>query len=169
MTSIILGIILLALIEAMFKKVDIFSEFVEGVKEGMKLVMTLFPTMMAFMVWVTCARTCGIVEIIENLARPLFHVLHVPVDILVMMVLRPFSANGSMSVLANIFTKYGVDHPYSMLASIVQTGSDTTFYVVTLYFGSIKLNSTRYALKLGLWLDFLACLLALLFYNLFLI
>lgn len=169
MASVILGVIFLALLEAIFKKVDIFEEFVKGVKEGMKLILTLFPTMMAFMVWVTCAQTCGIVGIIESILSPVFAFLHIPVDLLVMMIMRPFSANGSMSVLANVFNKYGVDHPYGILASIIQTGSDTTFYVVTLYFGSIKITNNRYALQLGLWLDFIACLLALLFYNLFLI
>ena len=63
--------------------------------------------------------------------------------------------------------KYGVDHPYSILGSIVQTGSDTTFYVVTLYFGSIKLQNNRYALKLGLWLDAIACLLAIIAFLIF--
>lgn len=169
MDRVILGIIFIALIEAAFKKIDIFEEFISGVKEGMKLVLTLFPIMMAFMVWVTCAQTCGIVGIIETICKPIFTILKIPVDVLMMMIIRPFSSNGSMSILANVFTSYGVDHPYSILASIIQTGSDTTFYVVALYFGSIKITNNRYALKLGLWLDFLACLLALLFYHLFLI
>ena len=51
-----------------------------------------------------------------------------------MMIVRPFSSNGSLTVLNNVFLKFGVDHPYSILGSIIQTGSDTTFYVVTLYF-----------------------------------
>ena len=123
MDSIILIIILIALIESAFKKVDIFNEFIEGVKEGSKLLMTLFPTMMA--------------------------------------------SNGSLTVLNNVFLKFGVDHPYSILGSIIQTGSDTTFYVVTLYFGSIKLQNNRYALKLGLWLDIIACLLAIICFLLF--
>lgn len=169
MTNIIIVIILCALIEATYKKVDIFDEFIKGVKEAMQLVITLFPTMMAFMVWVTCAQTCGITSIIEGICKPVFQVLQIPVDIIMMMIIRPFSSNGSMSILSTVFTTYGVDHPYSILASIIQTGSDTTFYVVTLYFGSIQIKNNRYALKLGLWLDFIACMLALLFYHICLI
>lgn len=65
MDSVILIIILIALIESAFKKVDIFNEFIEGVKEGSKLLMTLFPTMMAFTLWVTCFQSCGIINILE--------------------------------------------------------------------------------------------------------
>jgi len=169
MSSLILIIILIAIVEAIYKKVDIFDEFIKGVKEGIQLVLTLFPTMMAFMLWVACFQTCGITTILEHLLTPLFAYLRIPIDIMMMMLVRPFSSNGSMSIMSSVFTKYGVDHPYSLLASIIQTGSDTTFYVVTLYFGSIKLTKYRYALKLGLWLDFIACLLALLCYHLFII
>ena len=163
MDSVILIIILIALVEASFKHVDIFNEFIEGVKEGSKLLITLFPTMMAFTLWVTCFQYCGLIELLEIG----FAILNIPIDIFMMMIVRPFSSNGSLTILNNIFLKYGVDHPYSILGSIIQTGSDTTFYVVTLYFGSIKLQNNRYALKLGLWLDAIACLLATIAYLLF--
>lgn len=167
MDNIILIIILIALIEAAFKKVDIFNEFIEGVKEGSKLLLTLFPTMMAFTLWVTCFQSCGIINILEVTFKNIFQLLNIPIDIFMMMIIRPFSSNGSLTILNNVFVKYGVDHPYSILASIIQTGSDTTFYVVTLYFGSIKLQNNRYALKLGLWLDTIACLLAIICFILF--
>ena len=154
MDSVILIIILIALVEASFKHVDIFNEFIEGVKEGSKLLITLFPTMMAF-------------TLLEIGFKSIFAILNIPIDIFMMMIVRPFSSNGSLTILNNIFLKYGVDHPYSILGSIIQTGSDTTFYVVTLYFGSIKLQNNRYALKLGLWLDAIACLLATIAYLLF--
>lgn len=169
MTSSIVIILVIAIAEAIYKKVDIFHEFIEGVKEGMQLVYTLFPTMMAFMLWVTCFQTCGITTVLEQVLAPVFTYLQMPVDILMMMLIRPFSSNGSMSIMSTIFNQYGVDHPYSLLASIIQTGSDTTFYVVTLYFGSIKVTTYRYALSLGLWLDAIACLLALVCYHMWMI
>ncbi|WP_294578312.1 spore maturation protein B [uncultured Thomasclavelia sp.] len=164
MNSLILIILAIALIEAIIKKVDVFSKFLEGVKEGSKLLITLFPTMMAFILWVACFQNCGLLEILQNLLKPIIDYLKIPVEIIMMMIIRPFSSNGALALLNDIFINYGVDHPYSLLGSIIQTGSDTTFYVVTLYFGSIQLKNNRYALKLGLWLDFIACLLAVLFY-----
>ena len=167
MDSVILIIILIALVEASFNHVDIFNEFIEGVKEGSKLLLTLFPTMMAFTLWVTCFQNCGIIELLETAFKSIFVFLNIPIDIFMMMVVRPFSSNGALTILNNVFLKYGVDHPYSILGSIIQTGSDTTFYVVTLYFSSIKLQNNRYALKLGLWLDGIACLLAIIAFLVF--
>lgn len=169
MDSFILIIILISLVEAVYKKVDVFEEFMNGVKEGLSLIRTLFPTLMAFTLWTSAFQCCGILTIVENLFYSFFQYLHIPIDIFLMMLVRPFSSNGSLVVLNDIFTTYGVDHQYSILGSIIQTGSDTTFYVVTLYFGSIKMHNNRYALKLGLCLDFIACLLALLCYLIFII
>ena len=103
MDSIILIIILIALIESAFKKVDIFNEFIEGVKEGSKLLMTLFPTMMAFTLWVTCFQSCGIINILELFFKNIFQFLNIPIDIFMMMIVRPFSSNGSLTVLNNVF------------------------------------------------------------------
>lgn len=169
MNNIILIIVLTALVEAGFKHVDIFEEFIKGVKEGSKLLITLFPTMMAFILWVSCFQACGITEILEIIFKDIFYFFKIPVDLLMMMIIRPFSSNGSLSILNNVFLQYGVDHPYSILGSIIQTGSDTTFYVVTLYFSSIKIKNNRYALKLGLWLDTIACFLAIICYHLFIL
>lgn len=164
MDKVIFVIILVSLIEAIYKKVDVMEEFMDGVKEGMKLVVTLFPTLMAFMVWVNLFQSCGIIEIMKQCFVTIFTVLQIPVDIFVMMLIRPFSSNATLSMLVKVFQNYGVDHPISMLASMIQTGSDTTFYVVSLYFGSIKLKEYKRALLLGLWLDFITCLLAIMIY-----
>ena len=169
MDSLVLIIIAVALIEAAIKKVDIFKEFLDGVKEGSKLLITLFPTMMAFTLWVVCFQNCGLTTILESIFHNIIKTINIPVDVFMMMIIRPFSANGSLAILNDLFVNYGVDHPYSILGSIIQTGSDTTFYVVTLYFGSIKIKNSRYALKLGLWLDFIACLLAAICYLVFII
>ena len=167
MNSIIIIIISIAIIESIYHHVNIFDEFIKGINEGIKLLSTIFPTMMAFILWITCLQNCGIINIIEHILKPFLSLLNIPVDIFIMMLIRPFSSNGSLGILNNTFIKYGVDHPYSILASIIQTGSDTTFYVVTLYFGSINLKNNRYALKLGLWLDTIACLLAIICFLLF--
>ena len=92
MDSVILIIILIALVEASFKHVDIFNEFIEGVKEGSKLLITLFPTMMAFTLWVTCFQYCGLIELLEIGFKSIFAILNIPIDIFMMMIVRPFSS-----------------------------------------------------------------------------
>ena len=164
MDKLIFGIILISLIEALLKKVDILEEMKLGILEGMKLVVTLFPVLLAFMVWVNLFQTCGITTILQSVFSKIVSFLQVPIDIFMMMIIRPFSSNASLSMLVKIFETYGVDHSLSMLGSMIQSGSDTTFYVVSLYFGSIGLKNHRYALFLGLWLDFITCMLALIVY-----
>lgn len=164
MDKLIFIIILISLIEAMIKKVDILEEMKDGILEGMKLVVTLFPVLLAFMIWINLFQSCGITTVLQSVFEPLLAFLQIPIDLFMMMMIRPFSSNASLSILVKIFKTYGVDHAISMLASMIQSGSDTTFYVVSLYFGSIGLKNSRYALLLGLWLDFITCLLSLFIY-----
>lgn len=164
MNNIIMILLLYSMIMSCVRGVDIFNEFIEGVKEGMYLVLTVFPTLMAFMVWVNLFMSCGIVEFIEYVFKPLFDLIKIPVDLLMMMIIRPFSSSGSLSIATNIFTTYGVDASISQLASMIQTGSDTTFYVVSLYFGTLNIKNHRFSLSIGLFLDFIACLIALCIY-----
>ena len=90
--------------------------------------------------------------------------LQIPIDILVLGLLRPVSANASLSYLYSFYEIFGVDHPLSLLATLIQSGSDTTFYVVTLYFSSIHMKKTRYALPVGLTMDFLSVIFAIMIY-----
>lgn len=164
MNNIIMILLLYSMVMACVRGIDIFNEFMDGVKEGMYLVLTVFPTLMAFMVWVNLFMSCGLVEMIEYVFKPLFDLMHIPVDVLMMMIIRPFSSSGSLSIATNVFKTYGVDAPIAQLASMIQTGSDTTFYVVSLYFGALNIKNHRFSLSIGLFLDFIACILALLIY-----
>ncbi|RHM59769.1 MULTISPECIES: spore maturation protein B [Coprobacillaceae] len=169
MINLVVGFILVSFILGMINGVDVFDEFVKGVKEGLGLVVVLAPTLMAFTLWCQCFQTCGLLELLQQGLKPMMKSMHLPIQILMMMLIRPFSSQGSLVILNQIFQTYGINHLYSTLGSIIQTGSDTTFYVVTLYFASVKLKQYRYALKLGLFLDFLACLLALFCYFIFIV
>ena len=86
-----------------------------------------------------------------------------------MCLIRPISSQGAMVILKSLYDTFGVDHVYSILGSIIQTGSDTTLYVVSLYFESVKRKNVFIAFFLGFLLDGTACLLAFLFYHLFIL
>ena len=151
MNSFILIILLWSFLECCFHHVSIYETFIEGVKEGCQYLLTLFPPLMFLTLIVSLFQSCGITTLLIDLFKELLNILHIPVDLLVMAVIRPLC--------------YGIDHVYSLLASIVQTGSDTTLYVVTLYFGSIKEKNYRYSLVLGFFLDFLAFSMIICFYH----
>ena len=119
---------------------------------------------MAFMLFVQLLRSSGTIEVLSSLFQPLIQSLHLPIDIFILGFLRPISANASLSFLYSFYEVFGVDHPLSLLASLIQSGSDTTMYVVALYFSSIKMKDTRYALWVGLTMDFLSVVFAIMIY-----
>ena len=90
----------------------------------------------------------------------------IPLDLLLMAFTRPISSQTSLIILKRIYDYYGIDHLYSLMGSILQTGSDTTLYVVSLYYGSIHLKKYSYTLWLGFFLDFLSFVFMLCFYYL---
>lgn len=102
-------------------------------------------------------------KLIEN-----YHIFKfIPIDIVPMMLLRPISGNSSLAILNNIFEVYGPDSFIGFLSSIIQGSTDTTFYIITLYFGSIGIKKIRYALWAGLFADLIGIVSAILIANLF--
>lgn len=169
MNNFILILLLWSLVEGLYKGVSVYHEFMKGVKEGLELLIVIFPTLMLLTLWVNLFQSCGVIVILENMFFCIHEIFNVPIDILLMCFIRPISSQGALVVLKSIYDKFGVDHIYSILGSIIQTGSDTTLYVVSLYFQSIKARQSNFPLFLGLFLDFIACLLAFVFYYLFII
>ncbi len=141
-----------------------FELFIDGVKDALTLLKPIFTTLMAFMLFVQLLRSSGTIEVLSSLFQPLIQSLHLPIDIFILGFLRPISANASLSFLYSFYEVFGVDHPLSLLASLIQSGSDTTMYVVALYFSSIKMKDTRYALWVGLTMDFLSVVFAIMIY-----
>jgi Uncharacterized membrane protein len=164
MNKMIILFISIVLIDAIIKKINVFDTYMEGVKKTFPIIKSLFTTLLAFMLFVQCLKSSGIITIIQKLFMPICHFLHIPIDIILLGFLRPISANASLSYLYDFYKVYGVDHSLSLLATLIQCGSDTTLYVISLYFSSIQIKETRYAVFLGLLLDFLAVVLALIIY-----
>lgn len=156
--------LIIVLLDGLLKKQNLFELYIEGVKEALKLLKPLFINLMAFILFVQLLRNCGIIDIFTRLFQPLIAYIGIPVDIFILGFLRPVSANASLSFLYSIYEIFGVDHPLSLLATLIQSGSDTTLYVVTLYFSSIQMKETRYALWIGLFMDFLSFLFAIIIY-----
>jgi spore maturation protein B len=117
---------------------------------------------MAFMLFVGLLRSSGTIDVLSSLFQPLIQAIGIPIDVFVLGMLRPISANASLSFLYSIYEVFGVDHPLSLLSTLIH--SDTTMYVITLYFSSIKMKNTRYALWVGLTMDFLSVLFAIMIY-----
>ena len=126
-----------------FKKVDIYDSFIEGAINGLKIVVEVIPAMLALVFAVNVFVNSGFLDMLFGSNN----------EVLSMAILRPISGNASLAMLNNIYTKYGVDSFNGMLGSVMQGATDTTIYVLALYFCSIRIKKSRYALWLGLFAD----------------
>ena len=142
----VLGIVIYGII----KKVDLYDVFLEGSKESFKMAHTIFPNLLAMIVSVNLLIDSGILEFLIELVLPF---LKIPIEVISLAFMRPISGNATLALLNTIYTKYGVDHFYSLLGSTIQGCTDTTLYVIALYYGSIGIKNTRYALKASLLAD----------------
>ena len=135
----------------MYKKNDFFSNFIEGSSESFKLIIKIFPNLLAMIFSVNILISSGFLDYFLNLISP---IIKIPFEILSMALVRPISGNASLALLNNIYSKYGVDSFYGLMASVVQGSTDTTFYILALYYGSICVKKLRYAPITSLFADF---------------
>ncbi|MGM9882373.1 MAG: spore maturation protein [Bacilli bacterium] len=145
----------------LYKKVDIFDVFLDGVKEGLKTSINLFPTIFAMIIAINLLTGSNIIIDISNLLRPLFMKINFPVELLPLGVLRPISGSSSLVILNNILYSNGPDSFIGRVASVMQGSTDTTIYIISLYFSSIGIKKIRYSLIVGLLADFISIVLSL--------
>ena len=146
------------------KKINIYESFLKGVKDGLKICYNIFPAIMAMIFAVNLFLNS---EVLNFLLTPLSKVINIPLEILPMAILRPISGTASMSIMTNIFALYGPDSFAGRLASILQGCTDTTIYVIALYYSSIKVSKIRYTLIIGLLADLAGIIMAFILANIF--
>lgn len=136
-------IVLIIIVYGFLKKCDIYNNFVDGAVDGLKIVVEILPVLLAMIFAVNIFVGSGFLDIIGGKFK----------EVIPMVILRPISGNASLAMLSKIYQSCGVDGYISFLASIIQGATDTTIYVLALYFGSIKIKNSRYALPVGLFAD----------------
>ena len=148
------------LIYALAKKVNVYDSFCKGAKEGIKLSIEIFPFFLAMIFGMNLLLESGFITDFFSLLNPLLTQFHIPLEILPMALIRPISGNASFVVMIDIIKTYGVDSYLARIASILEGATDTSIYVLSLYFGSVGIKKIRYALKAGLLVDFLTVVMA---------
>ena len=135
---------------------NIFSSFVEGAASGLKTGVTIFPYILGMLVAISLFRNSGIFDMVAHGLTTIFTLFHMRGDIinaLPVALLRPFSSGGSRGFMIDAMQTYGPDSFTGRLSSVFQCSAETTFYVIAVYFGSIKVKNTRYTLSTMLLLD----------------
>ncbi len=144
------------------KKVPVYESFVAGAKGGFEVAIKIIPYLVAMLVAIGIFRASGAMEVLVKMLSPLAHLIGMPPEVLPMAFLRPLSGSGSLGLMADIMKKYGPDSFIGILVSTMYGSSETTFYVLAVYFGAVNIYRTRHAVAAGLIADAVGMLGALL-------
>lgn len=136
-----------------FKRVPTYESFVEGGKEGIKIAVSIIPFLVGMLVAITIFRASGALDALMNWIRPLMKTIGVPAEIVPLLIIRPISGNAALGMTSDLIAVYGPDSFIGRLASVLQGSTDTTFYVLTVYFGAVGIKKMGDALKVGLLAD----------------
>jgi len=148
------------LIISLIKKVNAYDSFVSGAKQAIDLCINTFPYLVAIFSIVELLQASGLSLLISKLASPIFGFLGIPPELTEFLIIRPFTGSGSIGMLSNIFSLYGPDSYISKCACVIMSCSETTFYVVAVYFSTTKIKKLRYVIPVCLLSALLGSVLA---------
>lgn len=160
--SILPLIILFILTFGLLKKVPVYEEFVEGAKDGFKVSISIIPYLVALIVGISMFRASGALDLITNWLSELLNRIQVQADVVPIIFTRSLSGSATLGLFSEIANKYGGDAYITKLAAIMVGSSETTFYVLSVYFGSIAIKKFRYAILAGIIADITGIVLAIL-------
>lgn len=149
----------LILFAGLWNKVNVYESFTNGAADGIRTSFQILPSLIGLMTCIGMLRASGAVEMFCTAIGPFTEQLGLPAEILPLALIRPLSGSGALSVCQQILTQYGPDSIVGRIASVLQGSSETTFYTISLYYASIHVSRTRYAIPASLAGD-LACFLA---------
>ncbi|HZG77781.1 MAG TPA: spore maturation protein, partial [Paenibacillus sp.] len=138
---------------AAYRKVPVYESFTEGAKEGFDTAIRIIPHLVGMMAAISIFRASGAMDMLIGLVAPLFARLGVPADVLPLALLRPITGAGSLAYTTDLMKTFGPDSFVAQIAATVQGSTDTTLYVLTVYFGAVGIRKAGYALKVGLVSD----------------
>ncbi|AMP88705.1 spore maturation protein [Legionella pneumophila] len=138
---------------AAIKKVNVFDAFIVGAKQGFDVSVKLIPYLVAMMVAIGMLRASGFFSLMSQILSPALAMIGMPSELLPLALIRPFSGSASTGVMAELIHKYGGDSFIAKTAATMMGSTETTFYVIAVYFGSVGIRRTRHAIPAGLLAD----------------
>jgi spore maturation protein SpmA len=138
---------------AALRRIKVYEEFVDGAKEGFQVAVRIIPYLVTILMAVAMFRAAHGIELLATGLKPLLDLIGFPPELLTLAFMRPLSGSGSMALLSDVITNYGPNHIFSMMAATMYGSTETTFYVVAVYFGAVGIRRTRHAILAGLLAD----------------
>jgi spore maturation protein B len=135
------------------KKVRVYEVFVEGAKDGFTTAIRIIPYLVGMLFAIGIFRASGAMDLLVLIISPITNFIGMPADTLPMALMRPLSGSGSLGIMTELMKAHGPDSFVGVLASTMYGSSETTFYVLAVYFGSVNINNSRHAVPVGLLAD----------------
>jgi len=159
--AIVIPLIVIAIpIYGMLRGVSVYESFVEGAKEGFKVGVMIIPYLVAIFVAINMFRASGAMGAMEDFLRPMLTAIGFPPEVLPMAIIRPLTGGGSAGVVADLVQEHGTESIITQMAATMFGSTETTFYILAVYFGAVNIKKTRHALPAGLIADIIAIFLS---------
>lgn len=152
--------VLIVLILGTYKKLSTYDLFVEGGKEGLNMAISLLPHLLGMIVSISIFRSSGVLDYLISLIEPILAYIRVPSEIIPLALTKPISGTAALAVTSDLLKSFGPDSLIGRMASTLQGSTDTTLYVITIYFGSVGIKKMGDALKVGLLTDLIGIITA---------
>jgi spore maturation protein B len=150
----------------LFKKVKVYEVFVEGAKDGFNVAIRIIPYLVAMLAAIGIFRASGALELLIAVLQPVTTFIGMPPETLPMALMRPLSGSGSLGIMTELMKVHGPDSLIGIMASTMYGSSETTFYVLAVYFGAVSVKNTRHAVPTGVIADVAGMLAAVWIVNL---
>ncbi len=146
-------LLLFTALYALRKKVDVYEALTAGASEGLRVLMRIFPSLVALLSAVYMLRASGAMELLTVWLSPLMEMLGLPAETTALMLIRPISGSGALAVGSDLMATYGADSYIGRVAAVMLGSTETTFYTIAVYFGAAGIRRTRYTIPAALAAD----------------
>ena len=136
-----------------FKKIKVYESFVDGAKDGFDIAVRIMPYLIAILVAIGMFRASGAMELFISLISPFLNAVAFPPENVPLAIMRPLSGSGSLGLFTDLVNEYGTDSLFTKIGATMFGSTETTFYVLAVYFGSVGIRKSRHALIAGLIAD----------------
>lgn len=146
--------IIIIILYGILERKKVFDMFLEGAKDGIKIIYNIFPTLVGLFVAIGALRSSGIIDVVVKSLNPLLNIVNFPKEILPLALIRPISGSASVAVATDIMKNFGVDSNIGLIASVIMGSTETTVYTIAVYTSSVGIKKTRFVLWAALIADF---------------
>ena len=149
----------------LMEKNKVFDTFLEGAKDGIKIIYNIFPTLLGLFLSINLLRESGIIDALAGFFSPMLTFLRFPPEVLPLALLRPVSGSASMAVATDIMKTFGVDSSIGLIASTIMGSTETTLYTIALYTSTVGIKNTRFVLAAALMADLAGMIASVVFWR----